>query len=488
MAIDRDLFFARRLGLGLRLGEALPASPREWAMDQLRQVPPVDFFGSDGKSIADQLPTGTKFIDNFLAACKEWEVFKTKENELQATGQKLSASEYERRGYLEVYRPYYATPRWRDCLVKTLTAVNGVAPVFERFWMFWSNHFTVSTDVVKHVALLRGPHTIGIRNRLTGTFAELLFHAIANPAMLIYLNNNTSHGPNSQVARLGKERQEVNENLARELLELHTMSPSGGYTQKDVTETALILTGWTMYAGPVSNDGYTEKSPYGTFFASFGHEPGARSVLGKSYLQKGTGENQLDELIHDLAYHPATASHIAFKLARHFVADDPSKESVDRIAKAFVDTGGNLISIHSAVVDEVLKISFESSKVMTPENWLFQSYRLTGAPVPLSMPFEDKEAVLDVLREMGQSFDECPQPNGYSDLRADWLSKEMLDRRVRQAYRIGQSAHGLNSEALGDYAARLAGGDSTLVPLVRRAESVPEAVALLLAAPKFLKM
>ena len=487
MQIDRDLFFARRLGLGLRIGEVLPAQPREWAMDQLRNVPPIDFFGQDGKSIIDQLPPSAKLVENFKDAGKEWEHFKTKENELYAHGKGLSASEFDHRGYIDVYREYLATPRWRDCLAKTLTAVNGSSPVFERFWMFWINHFTVST-LVSQVALYLGPHMRGMRKHMTGSFEDLLFDAVANPAMLLYLNNDISTGPHAYAASRDKEHHDLNENLGRELLELYTMSPEVGYTQRDVIESTLILTGWALYAGPVSYGGFSVNAPYGTYFEWRRHEPGARNIFGKTYKQIGTGENQLREFIRDLARHPATVRHISFKLARHFIADEPPSDSVDRISKVFSDTGGSLIATHSAVVEEVLAKAESHSKMLTPENWLIQCYRMTGAPVPLNIQYEGKESVVDVFKELGQTFDECPQPNGYSDLKADWLSKEMLDRRVRQAYRIGQSSRGLSAQALGDYAARLAGEDSPLVALVRRAESVPDAVALLLASPQFLKM
>ena len=208
--------------------------------------------------------------------------------------------------------------------------------------------------------------------------------------------------------------------------------------------------------------------------------------MGKKYKRKGDGRNQLADLITDLAVHPQTIRHLSTKLARAFVADDPPAGCVDRIAKAFGDSKGDLVAIHTAVVDEVMTYAQTMPKFTTPVTWLMQAYKATGGHVPLAEPRGAVESIHFVYKEMGETYDEVPQPNGYSDLAADWISKAMIDRRVRQAYRIGFTASNLAVETLGDYAERLAGKDSPLVPRVRRAESVPIAVAILLASPQFL--
>ncbi|MEJ0013607.1 MAG: DUF1800 family protein [Bauldia sp.] len=490
MAIDSDLFFARRLGLGLRPDETLPAPPREWAMDQLRSIPPLDFFDKKGQSIVGTLPPYAKVIDNFEAAAKTYDVFWNTKNKLERGSGKLSNDEYNRRVTQEVYLPYLAAPVWRDTSVNTLTAVNGKSGVFERFWMFWSNHFTVATVGVEN-HLYWGPHLRAIRNRMTGKFADMLFDAVSSPAMLMYLNNTQSVGPHSRDARdPNRDQRDLNENLGRELLELYTVSPAAGYTQADVTETALLLTGWRVYGGP---EGYRRPKPepkFGTHFEPNGHEPGPRTVMGKGYAPKGNGQNMLRDLIDDLAANPATARHLAAKLARAFVADDPPQDCVDRIAKAYSDSGGDMIALHSAVVEEVLAYATQYSKMTTPQNWLVQAYRATGVRVPIGKIERggDVESLPLIYKEIGQPLNESAQPNGFSDLKADWLSKEMLDRRTRQAYRIGSVAFDLTVEALGAYAERLAGTDSSLARMVKRAESRPIAVAVLLASPQFLKI
>ena len=489
MAIDQDLFFARRLGFGLGLEEKLPASPREWAMGQLKSVPPLDFFGPDGKSIASTLGPDATLLTDFDQACRQWEVAETLDNKLGALSNKMNSQAFNDKYYHDYVYPYIRVPRWRDCLAQSLTAVNGQSPVFERFWLFWTNHFTVSTTEA-FIKLWYGPHTRVIRNRLTGSFADLLFDAVTTPAMVTYLDNHRSTGPHSQYARnsnASSDDRALNENLGREILELHTLSPAAGYTQKDVTETALVLTGWQFYGGNVfGKGGPTIGAKYGSHFAAERHEPGPRTILGKTYKQVGDGSNQLRELVKDLAVHPATAKHLSFKLARAFIADDPPQDCVDRIAAVYTQSNGDLVAVHSAVVEEVLALARQQPKLLTPVIWLLQAYKATGAQVPTASPTGQSESISFIYQEMGQSYDQCAQPNGWSELRQDWLSKEMLDRRVRQAYRIALSSTGVTPAALSDYAGRLAGSDSELALDMKRAESASLAMTVLLASPRFL--
>lgn len=378
-------------------------------------------------------------------------------------------------------------PRWRDCLVKTLTAVNGPSPVFERFWWFWCNHFTVSTTEAE-IKLFYGPHTRNIRNRMTGKFTDLLQDAILNPGMLVYLDNHLSTGPNSFSGK--RDDGNLNENLAREVFELHTMSPAGGYTQKDVIEAALALTGWQFYAGIPTHGEHIKGAKYGVWFQKERHEPGSRTIMGKVYKPKDKGRNQAIELLADLAQHPETARHLSWKLARHFLSDDPPAASVDRIHQAWIDSDGDLIAIHTAVIDEVVAVATADAKFTTPENWLTQAFRTTGVAVPLTRPYPGTgEYWIDALfKELGQAYDQCPQPNGYPDTLADWISKETLDRRVRLAYFFGQKIDGARAEGLKTFASRLAGEGSDLALKVARAGSKMEATTLLLSSPQFLKI
>jgi uncharacterized protein (DUF1800 family) len=486
MASDDALFFARRLGLGFRPGEVINGPVRDWAVGQMSTIPALDFYGPDGASMRDQLGDDADPLDDFEAACKVWEVYRKAQDHLDKAGGKMSPDDFNKLGEETVWRPYMNVPRWRDCLSKTLTAVNGPAPVFERFWWFWCNHFTVSTTEAE-IKLFYGPHTRNIRRRMTGSFAEMLQDAILNPAMLVYLDNHQSTGPNS---RSGKQNDgNLNENLARELLELHTMSPAGGYTQQDVIEAALALTGWQFYAGIPTHGQIIKGAKYGAWFQQERHEPGARTIMGKTYKPTDRGRNQAPDLLADLAAHPQTASYLSWKLARHFIADDPPPDSVERIRQVWVESAGDLVAVHSAVIDEVITHGNEYQKYTTPENWLTEAYRTTGVPVPLTRPFPGTgQYWIDVLfRELGQAYDQCPQPNGYPDQKSDWISKETLDRRLRLAYFFGQQISGEVAESLKAYAKLLGGPDSILALKVARAGSKIEATALLLSSPQFLK-
>ncbi|HVY21515.1 MAG TPA: DUF1800 family protein [Bauldia sp.] len=490
MAIDTDLFFARRLGVGLGASESLPEKPREWAMDQLRSVPPLDFFDKKGNSIAGTLPPYAKLIDNFEEAAKTFDTYFTAKTKRMLASKNMANDDFNKLMASEIFLPYNDAPIWRDTVVNTLTAVNGKSGVFERFWMFWCNHFAVATTAAD-IALYWGPHMRTIRDRMTGKFADMLYDAVSSPAMLTYLNNTDSVGPHSRGAHdPNRPQHDLNENLGRELLELHSVSPAAGYTQADVTETAMLLTGWRVYAGPGDARRPKPEPNFGTIFEAVIHEPGPRTVMGKAYTPKGDGRNMLRELTDDLAAHPATAQHLAAKLARAFLADTPPQDSIDRIAKAYTETGGDMVALHSAVVEEVLAHGQQYSKMTTPQNWLIQAYRATGARVAIGSPERggNVESLPLIYKEIGQILNDPAQPNGYSDLKADWLSKAMLDRRTRQAYRIGSVAFDLTVEAIGAYAERLAGIDSSLVPMIKRAESRPIAVAVLLASPQFLKI
>ncbi len=484
--MDDNLFFARRLGLGLRLGETINVPMRAWAVSQLTTIPPLQFYGPDGTSLRGQLADDADLFPDFEAACKVWELYRKAEDYLEKEGGKMSESDFNALANTTVWTPYMDIPRWRNCLAKTLTAVNGPSPVFERFWWFWCNHFTVSTTEAE-IKLFYGPHTQNIRNRMTGNFVDMLQDAILNPGMLVYLDNHQSTGPNS---RSGKQNDgNLNENLAREMLELHTMSAEGGYTQKDVIEAALALTGWQFYAGIPTHGRIIKGAKYGTWFQEDRHEPGTRTILGKTYKSKDKGRNQAPELLADLAVHPETAKHLAWKLARHFIADDPPSESVENIRQVWADTGGNLVAVHTAVVEEVLAHGREYQKYTTPENWLTQSFRTTGVPVPLTRPFPGTGAywIDGLFKELGQSYDQCPQPNGYPDLTADWISKETLDRRARFSWFLGTRIENAAADGLRQYSELLAGPGSELAEKVATASTKVIATALLLASPQYLK-
>src|SRR4029077_13530817 len=208
----------------------------------------------------------------------------------------------------------------------------------ERLGGFWSNHFSVATDTVLNMA--GGYEREAIRPHVLGRFGDMLLAAESHPAMLVYLDNFRSIGPMSVAGLLNKIG--LNENLGREILELHTLGVRTVYTQDDVYRFAKTITGWTLRAMVSDLERGNE-----FFFNPRLHEPGPQTILGKTYAQDGVEQGRA--VLADLARHPATAAHVAFKLARHFSSDEPAPSLVERLSKRFLDTDGDLKEIAKAL-------------------------------------------------------------------------------------------------------------------------------------------
>ncbi len=334
----------------------------------------------------------------------------------------------------------------------------------ERLVWFWSNHFCVNAD---NTVMAGGYEREAIRPHVLGRFVELLQAAEGHPAMLIYLTNTQSMGPNS-VAGINRSRG-LNENLAREILELHTLGVRTGYTQEDVTSFAKVITGWTI----LPTDSNPEHGGEFIFHPRL-HEPGPQTVIGKAY--RDTGVEQGRAVLADLARHPATAQHIATKLARHFVADDPPPALVARLAQRFTETEGDLWEVSKALVTAPESWSEERVKIKRPGEWqvaLLRAARFTG----------DARVMVQGMNRLGEPLWRPPAPRGFSDDNANWL--DGLAHRLDIANIFAQR----NAERL-DAAAML---DAALGPLaseetrraVARAESKPQALTLVLMAPEF---
>ncbi|WP_026868598.1 DUF1800 domain-containing protein [Inquilinus limosus] len=308
--------------------------------------------------------------------------------------------------------------RDRDRIAHIRSAVAADTPFRERLVKFWTNHFTVSYAQNYVVPFAGAYENEAIRPHATGRFRDLLGAVVKHPAMLFYLDNARSVGPNSKggkQAGLG-----LNENLGRELMELHTLGVDGGYTQADVRALAMILTGWTPGRA---------KDPPGTVFAfrPTGHEPGPKTFLGKTYPEAGQdeGEAALDAL----AAHPATARHIATQLARHFIADDPPEAAVDRLARTFQDTGGDLAAVSEALVDSPEAWAPEPRKFKTPMELVASALRGFGA--------DDADvAAVNWTRRLGQQIYNAPSPQGWSDHESDWLAPELVMQRIEWSYQV----------------------------------------------------
>ena len=344
-------------------------------------------------------------------------------------------------------------------------ALNADIGFVERLVWFWSNHFCVSADKVRPLA--GAFEREAIRPHVLGRFADMLVAVESHPAMLIYLDNARSIGPTSFAGlRRGKG---LNENLAREILELHTLGVGSGYTQDDVTNFAKIITGWTAVA-PKQERG-------GTFvFNARMHEPGAQMLLGKRYADAGIEQGRA--ALEDLARHPATARHVAVKLARHFVADAPPESLIASLADAFRRSDGNLKEVARALVAHDEAWRAERSKLKRPAEWLLAAYRTTGSPPADVRPFVNAENLL------GEPLWRPPAPKGFPDDDAAWM--DGLSQRLELANQLARRTGHLDpADLLSSALGPIASNDTRQA--IGRAESRPQALALLLMSPEFLR-
>ncbi|MGH6836243.1 MAG: DUF1800 domain-containing protein [Methylocella sp.] len=341
----------------------------------------------------------------------------------------------------------------------------------ERLVAFWSNHFAVSVAKGQFVRVAAGPfEREAIRPHVLGRFGTMLHAVETHPAMLFYLDNQVSIGPNSKA---GQNRGKgLNENLAREILELHTLGVGGGYTQADVTALANILTGWT-FAG---REGRVAEP--GTFaFTPNRHEPGAQQLLGETYAQEGQAQGEA--ALADLARHPATATHLATKLTRHFIADEPPPALVAKLAKQFRDTDGDLKAMSLALIDDDTAWRAPLTKMRTPAEFLIAMARATGFLPP------DPGPVLGASYAMGMPLWQPPGPNGFADSVAAWASPEAMKLRLDVSWQAAQRARDIgNPMSVLDTVGGLATSRETR-EAVSRAESRQQALAIVFMSPEF---
>ncbi len=338
----------------------------------------------------------------------------------------------------------------------------------ERLVWFWSNHFCVSADKGNVRPICGAYEREVIRANVLGRFSDMLLAVESHPAMLIYLDNARSIGPDS-IAGL-RQKRGLNENLAREILELHTLGVRTVYTQEDVTRLAHVITGWTFV--PFRQDpvrgGEFEFNPRM-------HQPGAQTVIGRSYPDAGLQQGRA--VLAALARHPATASHVAAKLARHFVADEPPPALVERLAKRFLATQGDLKEVAKAMVAAPEAWEAPRARLKRPGEWVVGMLRAVGVTPP------DIGPVMQAHNLLGEPLWRPPAPNGFADESAPWLDglTQRLDIANQFARRLGAEAdpRDVFEQAL----APLASTETRQAIL--RAESRPQALALLFMAPEF---
>jgi uncharacterized protein (DUF1800 family) len=307
-----------------------------------------------------------------------------------------------------------------------------------------------------------------------GSFRDMLAAVETHPAMLIYLENVRSIGPGSMVGRHSQGN--LNENLAREILELHTLGVGGGYTQGDVTTFAQVITGWSIGG----TGGRFAGGADGRFqFRTEVHEPGAKVVLGRRYPDSGFGQGVA--VLRDLAHQRATAHFIATKLTRHFIADEPPAAAVERVAGVFMHTGGDLPSVYRELIDAREAWEQALAKYKTPVDYIISGYRGLGLPVDAG------RAPLAPFELLGQRTWQPGSPAGWPDRGADWDGASALMKRIEWADAVGQRV-GNRADAL-ELAAQMLGANLTATTrsAVGHAATASQAVTLLLSAPEFMR-
>lgn len=463
-----SIIAANRFGLGARPGElrAIGNDAQGWLKAQLSAV----------RSAPDELnglPSSTEAVRLFAETLRRRrQMRKGPAGEDRNEGDAMPRMEEEPRRQLRTMYEDQVAARYR-------IAVRSDESFRERLVHFWTNHFAVSADKAQVLALAGSLENQAIRPNLGGRFEDLLLAVESHAAMILYLDNSASVGPNSSIARRaakrskGERKLDINENLAREILELHTLGVNGGYSQEDVTTFALALTGWSL-ARP--NGKEAERA--GQFlFREQAHEPGARSILGKRYKDDGVAQPRA--ILHDLAVHPSTASHVATKLVRHFIADEPPRGAVERIAKVFRDTQGDLPSVHRALVECPEAWEHPRVKFKTPHDYVVSTFRM------LDFIPQQPRQILGPLQQLGQRPYAPGSPAGWPDTAGQWDGPDALLKRIEWASAVGKRV-GSNVQPL-DLGAQALGsalGERTRVA-ISRAESGAQGMTLLLASPEF---
>lgn len=358
-------------------------------------------------------------------------------------------------------------------------ALDAPAGFGERLVQFWADHFTVVPQNTPQHVMAAAFVDDAIRPHLNGRFGDMLVASSTHPMMLMYLNQNTSYGPNSAfVKKRPEKRLGLNENLGREILELHTLGVGADYTQKDVRELAELLTGLT----------FNLRDP--ARFRPQMVEPGAETVLGRTYGGNGTdGVAEIARALQDLAVMPATAQHIARKLAVHFVSDDPPQGLVDDLAATWRGTGGDLAQMNAVLAGHPALAATFRAKARQPLDFLIAALRALGigGDRVLAMTRQETNQFLwGPLALMGQPFVRARGPDGWPEAASAWITPQMLSARIAWALRQPErlvnplpDPRAFLTTALGNSASE------ALATAVPRAENIREGVAIVLASTDF---
>lgn len=486
MTVDAAIAM-NRFGLGAKAGQAAPAKPRHWLLDQLGRY---DARPATIASLPSRARLAKDYSDHRRAAR---EFLRLRNSDPDTSSTAFKTMEAERKKERRKLRGNYSAA----VTVRFNTALASEADFAERLVHFWSNHFAISIDRSQVVPFAGNYEFEAVRPHVLGNFSDMLTASVAHPAMLLFLDQAQSIGPNSVVAeRRGKNRRRklgLNENLAREVLELYTLGARADYDQNDVTELARALTGLTVPAldgGRMFQRLLGDDFPLGdTKFIAALHEPGARQIMGVTY--PAAGRSQLSAILGDLAVHPATARHIATKLAQHFVSDVPPPALVARLEQNFLATGGDLPSLYRVLVEspESWPASWDltRAKFKSPWDWMVSSMRMVGLESLPEKGNNRPDRVANLFKQLGQPIWHPGSPAGYPDKSDSWAGAAALMRRVELAAEVGRTNSGrFDARSLAPEALPGVLSANTLESIAR-AESPAQGLSLLLVSPEFLR-
>ena len=460
----------QRLGLGARPGDraVVGADPRAWLRAQLAPEPelpdPIDALPSTGDDA--------------------WAFFGWLFEQGRAARRARSRGEAPPDGFQSFEATFH--PRYETALeARFRAAVETDAPFRERLVHFWSGHLVISAARPVTVALPPAFERDVVRPNVMGRFEDMLLASSKHPGMLLYLDNERNLGPRSERARNPRKPRllpidpptGLNENLAREILELHTLGVDGGYSQADVTRFAKVLSGWRIKVRPFFRRFYDGDDLMR--FDEDSHEPGPQTVLGRVYPQEGV--DQGEAVLRDLVRHPSTAHFLATKLARHFVSDDPPKALVERLARAFHASDGDLAVFHGALLDAPEVWETPLRKLRRPEELALAGARAVPEVGPSGAELHR------TLREMGQLPYWAPSPAGFPDLQGEWSGGDAIWKRLAWAQDLAERAPLGSKDAVVSRAEDVLG--EAFHPATRAvlasAATPAESLALLLASPEF---
>jgi uncharacterized protein (DUF1800 family) len=464
-----------RFGLGAMPGEISSAGddPRQWLFSQ---IGPAD----------QPVPVDGEPFKNSARLVQDLQAFRQERRELKRDGDTNNL-----RAFVKQQRQVLID----EMASRFQQGFTSRRPFAERLVWFWSNHFTISVQNPAVASLAGAYEREAIRPHIAGKFEDMLLAVATHPAMLIYLNNAQSIGPDSPAGQMVGRG--LNENFGRELMELYSLGVDGGYTQADVIALARLLTGWSVDIAPggagraarffqarFNQPETVDGASSGFRYFPARHEPGAVTLRGKTYPDGFAGGRAA---IHDLARDPATARFIATKFARHFVSDDPSPQLVARLEKSFRDTQGDLKALAIAMLEDPSSWEAGAQKMRNPVEYVTATYRLLNLPKAQNAGQQIRGA-MQACRMMGHFPMAAPSPKGWSDMSADWSGPDAVLSRIEWAQALG--AHLPENVGPGQVA-RLAdqiigeGLSQQTRSAIAAAPAGGEALALLVSSPEF---